>query len=357
MKKTKTKKRKVKKSIKIIIFIILLTIVGTLVYTNKDRLFKKGNQETPNTPNIIDGQKDLQVIDPKSNTRPVAVMINNLATARKYHSGLQEAYLVYEIIVEGGISRYMALYKDANIDSIGSIRSSRAYFLDYVLENDAIYVHWGGSPGALDDISTLGINNINGISYETKYFYRNNDLNVSSEHTGYTTSELINKGIKELGYRNTTSKELLLNYTTEENDLSKIEDSKVANNIEIPYSNYVTTSYVYDNVNKVYKRYVNDEEHKDYVTKKQYTVKNIITYKVSNSTISNDDKGRQELDNIGHGQGYYISEGYAVPITWEKKTRSSQTVYKYLNGEEIKVNDGNTFIQIQPSSQTLSIKE
>ena len=79
-------------------------------------------------------------------------------------------------------------------------------------------------------------------------------------------------------------------------------------------------------------------------------------YKVNNYTISGDTKGRQTLDNIGSGEGWYISNGYAVPITWEKSSRSSKTIYKYLDGTEIKVNDGNTFIQIQPSGMNLTIE-
>ena len=59
---------------------------------------------------------------------------------------------------------------------------------------------------------------------------------------------------------------------------------------------------------------------------------------------------------IGSGDGYFITNGYAVPITWEKESRSSQTVYRYKNGKEIKVNDGNTYIQIQPLGETLTIE-
>ena len=57
---------------------------------------------------------------------------------------------------------------------------------------------------------------------------------------------------------------------------------------------------------------------------------------------------REELNNIGTGKGYYITDGYSIPITWTKTSRNEQTVYKKLNGEEITVNDGNTFIQIAP---------
>ena len=58
---------------------------------------------------------------------------------------------------------------------------------------------------------------------------------------------------------------------------------------------------------------------------------------------------------IVEAEEYYITDGYAVPITWTKSSRKSQTVYKYTNGEEIKFNDGNTFIQIQPTNQELTI--
>jgi hypothetical protein len=74
------------------------------------------------------------------------------------------------------------------------------------------------------------------------------------------------------------------------------------------------------------------------------------------NVISDDEKGRQNLYNIGTGNGYYITDGYAVKINWTKESRSSETKYTYLDGTEIDVNDGNTFIQIQPKGQDLSIK-
>ena len=96
----------------------------------------------------------------------------------------------------------------------------------------------------------------------------------------------------------------------------------------------------------------------DLETNEQYTAKNIIVYKVRNYTLNDgENKGRQELDNIGSGSGYYISNGYSVPITWQKDAHSAQTVYKYANGEEITVNDGNTFIQICPTDADITITE
>ena len=95
--------------------------------------------------------------------------------------------------------------------------------------------------------------------------------------------------------------------------------------------------------------------HKDAITGKQYTAKNIIITPIEN--YSYDSYGRQKLNNIGSGEGYYITNGYAVPITWEKTSRTSQTIYKYKDSEkQIKVNDGNTYIQIQSKGEALNIE-
>lgn len=159
------------------------------------------------------------------------------------------------------------------------------------------------------------------------------------------------------GFTRDTNKDLLLNYSVDEIDMASLEDAVETTNLNIKYSYYHTTSYEYDEENKVYKRSMSGEANIDLVTGEQYTAKNIIVYKVRNYTINDGEgKGRQELDNIGSGEGYLVTEGYAVPITWEKTSHSGQTVYKYKNGEEIKVNDGNTFIQICPTTAEVTIK-
>ena len=298
-----------------------------------------------------ESEKKLQIVDVNSKSRPYAVMINNNHAAWP-QSGVQDAYLVYEIVVEGGITRMMAFYKDQNTAKIGSVRSSRHYFLDYVLENDAIYAHFGWSDPAKEDIESLKIDNVNGL-YDD-YTWRDTSLDRAYEHTAFTSIENIKKQVEKKKYRTETNKDLLLNYSVDEINLNDKEGSIVANNVTIKYSNYQTTSYEYDAINKVYKRSMSGVANTDLVTGQQYTVKNIITYKVKDEAHAL--PKLRNLNNIGSGEGYYITNGYAVPITWEKNARSSQTVYKYKDGTEIDVNDGNTFIQIQPTNQPLTIK-
>ncbi len=351
MKKQKNNK-KVKVSVIVATISIILVIgVALLLFlgSKKDSTLPKITKKNSSTPTI---ESNLKIVDLNSKTRPYAIMINNLGVARPLQSGLQDAMIIYEMIVEGGLTRYMAVFQDQNTERIGSIRSARHYFLDYALENDAIYVHHGNSPQAAADFKTLNIDRISVDASKTGW--RDKSLNVSTEHTLFTSIAKLNNGVGNK--RKTRNKDFLLNYSETPIDLSTKEGAIKANNIEITYSGSVKSSYEYDESAQNYKRSINGKAHTDYVTKKQYTFKNIITYQVSNTSLNDGSgKDRQTLDNIGSGEGYYITNGYAVPITWSKSSRSSQTVYKYKDGTEIDVNDGNTFIQIQPKGKNLII--
>lgn len=348
------KKRRIKKSalLVIVIFFVVLAMGG---YYTVNKFLGSDEDKTSQKEEKPKEVKKLKILNEESNSRPIAVMINNNHQAWP-HAGLDKSYLNYEIIVEGGITRIMALFKDVDVEKIGSVRSSRPYFLDYVLENDAIYAHWGGSDQAYSDIRNLDIDNIDGISYEGRYFYRDRSANRIYEHTGFTKISMINDAINDLEIEKTTDKGVLLNYSVDEINLMDYEDAIKADNVVIDYSNYQTTEYVYDEENKVYKQSMSGKAHTDAVTGEQYSAKNIITYKVKNTSL--DSKDRQALDNIGEGEGYYITNGYAVPITWKKTSRSSKTIYRYKSsGKEIKMNDGNTWIHIQPLNKSLDITE
>lgn len=340
-----------------ILFLIIVIIVAAIILAVKMTKKEKGQDVIKEENDTIIEQpkeiKKLKIVNEDSKTRPYAVMINNNHAAWP-QCGVQDAYLVYEIIAEGGITRMMALYKDQDTAKIGSIRSARYYFLDYVNENDAIFVHWGGSPQAYSKLSSM--DHLDGIALEESVFFRDKTLNRAYEHTGFTSMENVKEYATKKGYTRDTNKDLLLNYSVDEIEMSNLDGAEKATEVDLKYSNYHTTSYEYDEENKVYKRSMSGKANVDLVTGEQYTAKNIIIYKVKNYTLNDgENKGRQDLDNIGSGSGYLVTGGYVVPITWEKASHSEQTVYKYTNGQEIKVNDGNTFIQICPMDAEITI--
>lgn len=288
-------------------------------------------------------QKNINIFS--GTDRPYAVMIDNHLGALP-QAGINKAYIVYEMIVEGGETRLMALFKDRNLEKIGPVRSSRHYYLDYALENDAIYVHFGWSPQAEADITKLGVNNINGITAGEgqNKFWRVSEK--SAPHNAVTKSINIIEMAKQRNYNTTSNKKSVLNYVTDEVELS---DGKKAENITIPYSTSNTVKYVYDAQTKRYTRYSRGTVQTDWNTKEKITTKNIIVTFVQNTTLNDgENKGRQTLDNIGTKNGYYITNGKAIKIKCKKSSRAEQTIYEDLQGNEIKVNDGNTFIQICP---------
>lgn len=337
----------------IVIIILILSFGGLLFYSltpnQRDKIIDSSKTFLKPKEKEEKEEKKLKILDPNAKTRPYAVMVNNIKEARKVQSGLQDAYIVYEIVVEGGLTRFLALYMDSDTEKIGSVRSARHYFLDYALENDAFYVHHGQSPQAREDFKKLKLDRV--IVNNSSTGWRDETLNIAYEHTLFTSTNLLKNGLKNK--RLERNKELLFDYSVEKIDLSKIKEAAVANNVEVDYSSAIKNSYVYDQEKENYKRYINGVEHIDSVTKEILTFKNIIVYQIKNKRIDN--TGRQNLDNIGKGKGFFITNGYSVPITWEKTVRDSQTIYRYENGEEIKLNDGNTFIQIQPMDKSINI--
>ncbi|MBR3575982.1 MAG: DUF3048 domain-containing protein, partial [Clostridia bacterium] len=153
-----------------------------------------------------------------SKERPIAVMIDNDEESARPQAGLEDAYLVYEITVEGAATRFMALFKNYDVAKVGPVRSARHYFLDYALENDAIYTHAGQSPQAGRDIAALGMIDINGLSgLDGQYFHRDY-THTSSWHTLYTGTDKLAELAEAKGIRK-ESDELIYKYNEQDTEI------------------------------------------------------------------------------------------------------------------------------------------
>ena len=359
----KTKKTIIILSFVVILIIILGAILGIKILKDK-KTVEESNVETSNVekteentekiqePKII---KKVDIVDVNSKDRPFAISINNTPVAVKVQEGLDKAFLIYEIPTEGGTSRLLAVFKDVEDATVGTIRSARHNFIDYALESDAIFVAYGWSHYAEDDLKAGAINYIQGLFGGP--FWRSNPEKLASEHTAYTSIAKLRENSTQKGYRTTSTsaeKTIVLNYNAEDVDLSENVDAKEANTVIIPYGVGVKTQFDYDAETKEYTRIVNGNANIDHETKQKYTAKNIIVQKVTYSMCS--DNYYWNLKTQGSGEGYFITNGYAVPITWSKSSRSAKTKYKYKDGTDVEVSDGRTYIELQTTMQTLTIE-
>ena len=338
------------KALIIILVILVLVAGGVLAYKIMQDKEKTVVSEEENV--IIAPQEEEKTVQIfKGNDRPIAVMIDNHSGAWP-QAGLNQAYMVYEIIVEGGETRLMALFKGVDVERIGPVRSARHYFIDYAMENDAIYTHFGESPQASSDIKRYSIDEIDGITEDGTTFWRVKDK--AAPHNAVTSMEKLIQSAKNKKYTMTSNEESVLNYVTDEVNL---ENGQEAISVTIPHSDLQTVKYEYDEENKVYKRYARGEAQTDWDTDEPVTTKNIIITFCDNYTLSDkENKGRQGLKNIGEFDGYYITNGRAIRIKCIKNARDEQTEYLDMQGNEIQVNDGNTFVNICSTSAKVVIE-
>lgn len=339
------------KALIIILVILVITAGGVLAY----KIIKDKDTNTEQVANendvLVANVEEKQVQIFKGNDRPIAVMIDNHSGAWP-QAGLQDAYMVYEIVVEGGETRLMALFKGTNPEKIGPVRSARHYFIDYAMENDAIYTHFGQSPQAESDIKKYSINDINGIAEDGTTFWRVKDK--AAPHNAVTSMKKLLASAKNKKYKTTSNEKSVLNYVTDEVNL---EDGQGAVSVTIPHSNLQTVKYVYDEEKQVYERYARNREQIDWTSGNTITTKNIIIMFCENYKLTDsENKGRQGLKNIGTFDGYYITNGKAIKIKCTKNSREEKTEYKDLNGNTIEVNDGNTFVNICPLNANVQIE-
>ncbi|MCG0274750.1 MAG: DUF3048 domain-containing protein [Thermosediminibacteraceae bacterium] len=289
--------------------------------------------EEPKVKNPLTG---LFMEKEREGRRPIAVMIENEKSARP-QSGLNRADIVYEVLAEGGITRFLALYLGEDADEIGPVRSARPYFLDFAMEYDPIYVHYGGSPQAYLDLKkNSNIDNIDGI-YDNVTFWR--DKTRRAPHNAYTSTDNILKTAQKRGYLKPVKLD-------QWNFVEEITSAGGLKEFQLDYSRNYKVKYIYDEGEKAYIRYINDKPHVDRKTGEPIAVKNIIVQFMDTRVI--DSEGRLAIKTTGSGTGYYISDGDCTFINWEKSSRFSKTKYTTEDGRELKLNPGNTWIQVLP---------
>lgn len=271
----------------------------------------------------------------------VGVMIDNHPDARP-ESGLSKAKIVYEVPVEGGITRYFALFDSKQtVSEVGPVRSARAYFLDWLQEyGNALYQHSGGSPEALGLIKSRKIFDANEFFWG-EYYWRDHER--EAPHNLYTSSDNWQKIINQ--YANTSSL-----FTADKAwKFSRSLGVTIANSssIKIPYDDGYTVSWNYNSKELNYIRSINGREQKD-KDGSPVIARNILVQITKVANIANDDKGRKALTTVGSGDAMIFKKGAVIYGTWKRNSFIGRTRFYGKDKKEVILAPGNTWVQVVP---------
>ena len=308
------------------------TIVETVVEENHDGMYR-----SELTNEWID--------ESLKNQRPVAILVDNEKIALD-HYGMTQADIVYEMMnstANGEITRFMAIVKDyANITRFGSIRSARPTNFMIGPEYNAIMIHDGGPFYIHPYLANPWVDSLNGG------FKRINN-GKSREYTEYVTNGEIEDRVAEL--------KIDVEYNeyyqgphwlfAEDDDPTVLSDhgaSKDCTYIALPFP-HNDSLLEYDKETEKYYYSEYGAPHIDPENgNKQLSFTNVILQRAE--LLELDENGYMEFNLIMQkGEGYYITGGHAIPVTWEKLSDTVPTRF-YYGGKEIELNTGKTYVGI-----------
>lgn len=285
-------------------------------------------------------QSDLtgEWVDAEVNEKkPVAIMINNIGEAMP-QSGIGQADIIYEMIVEGGITRLEAVFSDySGLTKIGPVRSARQYYVRNAEQLDAIFCHIGTSTLADTEIASSSVIDMDGMSGVGNYMiYRDNSR--VAPHNAYTSEDALNAAIEYAGVDMSHSS----NYTKMFYFKSAVEDlegGSTADKITTAYNASRIPWFEYHEDDQKYYRFQYGEAQIDDQTGEQLSFQNVLILFATTYSV---DGYLMEVQNEGSGDGYYASNGQYIPIQW--KYEDGTVHYYTTSGERLMMNPGKTWI-------------
>ncbi len=315
------------------------------------------DEEAPGEGYVRSSLTNLWVKEEVANSRPISVMMPTDAVAQPQY-GIGSAGVLYEIMEEGSISRQMAIIEGwQDMEKIGNIRSVRHYYVPVGLEWDSIIVHFGGPYYADAWVMREDVNNITGthtgntnVAPGSEAFFRSNDK--KAPHNAYTSGEKLTSAIEKQKYEKDHRSEywkadhFTFTNSSHPNTLEDYSDAKSATKIDLSDVFPVTLSSLeYNESEGVYYKTLHGKDQIDQSTGEQLTFANVIVQMTECKKL--DDKDYQDFTMIDSGKsGYFCTKGKVIPITWTKTSDYAPTKYYDMNGDEIVLNTGKTYIAV-----------
>ena len=316
---------------------------------------EEADEDAPPKEGMVRSYFTNQWVDEEiNNTRPLAVMYPINKEAQPQY-GLSNVAVFYEIMEEGSMSRQMGVLEDwEDLSQIGNVRSIRDYFIYAALEYDPVIVHYGGPELYVKSVLTRSdVDNLNGVGgvmgSDYGAFFRIPE-GSKSEHTAFTDGKHVSAAIEKAKYslehRDKFEGESHFNFTTESkpNTLDDYSDAVEATEINMKGCFPVTKSALkYDEDKGVYLKSLYGTAQKDALTGEQLAFSNVVIQRTYHEVRDDNGYLAYQMHDTTR-EGYFITKGKMIHITWKKTDDYSPTTYYDDNGDEITFNTGKTMI-------------
>jgi len=278
--------------------------------------------------------------------RPLSVKIENSDAARP-QIGLNSADVVYETVVEGGITRFNAIYHSKVPKTLGPVRSARLSDQWIVPQYDALLFFSGrsGSVGAVlakRDIPVLEHGRV-----PSAYFRVGNR---SAPHNLLLDTKKAFKVADAKGHR-MTSEAIPLQF-----DRRSDSSTPTVDRIDIPFSTSNKVRWEWDADAGVFKRWNDGSVHKDQATGKQLSANNVVVMWADYTEATHDMVGSVtwDIDMGGEGKASVFKNGKRYDGTW-KADRKTPPTFTDEEGNPIKLHVGRTWFQVVPEDVKIKV--
>lgn len=291
----------------------------------------------------------LSGLEPKRGAhlrRPaVAIKVVNVPAAYPL-SGLEDAELVFEEVVEGGVTRFMALYHCTDADRVGPIRSVRAIDVPILAPLTGIMAASGGNPTVLSIIRTSGIYLVEEFPQWASAVMRIPRPGISRDHTLYAkTAEVRRFGMEEGGIRKPPPRKFFTFGDLEETGFT----GRKAERVSLTFGRLTTVIYEWNGSaweraqdGVLFQDEDGDPIEIDNVIIEEHTVNN------SDSMVDVAGNPSPEIaDETGSGVAFILRDGVAVKARWVRDAVDAPTRYE-KDGQLIPLKSGRTWIALFP---------
>lgn len=268
----------------------------------------------------------------------LAIKVDNYPAARP-QTGLDHADVVFEELVEGGITRFVAVFQCQLPPKVGPVRSSRYVDIDIVSQlSRPVFAYAGGINPVLKRLAQANVINENVLDLPS---ILQRDPNRVAPYNAYVSPVAL------LGLHpgDTSPPAPLFEYSP------VVPAGAAAGEVYVPFSGVAEPTWIYDSSRGEYDRYYGSSP--AYLTSGNVIdTTNIVIQMVTISYgpwVENSEGALEVKSNmVGSGPAMIFRNGVEISGTWERSSLGTPTRFITSAGNRIALAPGRTWVEIVP---------